>query len=163
MDEDCQAVQQSDSMVCKKCNITWDVNDPLPPQCKNVVAYIHPLDLGRVCEVSPHQESDEQIPLYTAPPDYDAGFAAGMMKAVEILRERISPNDAMDEAEERLYDTLEKSAQLIEEAIPTDSKAALREVVEKAVYAGADNIEGHDLTNSEPWDDVINSVLEGKS
>ena len=30
----CGAVQSSDSMVCRKCDLTWDVNDPCPPDCK---------------------------------------------------------------------------------------------------------------------------------
>jgi hypothetical protein len=63
------------------------------------------------------------------PPQANALVAAAYMKAAALLRERISPNDAMDEAEERLYDTLEKSAQIIEEAIPADAEAALLEYV----------------------------------
>jgi prefoldin subunit 5 len=30
----CNAVQKSDSMVCQRCCITWDMNDPDPPECK---------------------------------------------------------------------------------------------------------------------------------
>lgn len=29
----CEAQQQSDQMVCKKCTMAWDVNDPNPPKC----------------------------------------------------------------------------------------------------------------------------------
>lgn len=35
------------------------------------VAFIHPLDIGRRCETTPFRESDEQVKLYTAPPDAD--------------------------------------------------------------------------------------------
>ncbi|WP_158589809.1 hypothetical protein [Gemmobacter lutimaris] len=30
----CVARQYSDQMVCAKCNLAWDVNDPEPPQCR---------------------------------------------------------------------------------------------------------------------------------
>ena len=31
---DCAAKQYSDQMVCKKCGLTWDMNDYDPPKCK---------------------------------------------------------------------------------------------------------------------------------
>lgn len=31
----CQARQYSDQMVCAKCDLAWDVNDPEPPKCRN--------------------------------------------------------------------------------------------------------------------------------
>lgn len=30
----CQAVQHSDQMVCEQCELVWDTNDPIPPNCK---------------------------------------------------------------------------------------------------------------------------------
>ena len=30
----CQARQKSDSMVCTRCNRSWNVNDENPPNCK---------------------------------------------------------------------------------------------------------------------------------
>ncbi len=29
----CAARQASDQMVCRLCNIRWDMNDPVPPPC----------------------------------------------------------------------------------------------------------------------------------
>lgn len=29
----CQAVQYSDQKHCKRCGLTWDMNDPEPPAC----------------------------------------------------------------------------------------------------------------------------------
>lgn len=29
----CNAMQQSDQMVCAPCNLAWDMNDPAPPAC----------------------------------------------------------------------------------------------------------------------------------
>lgn len=29
----CKAIQMSDQMVCNKCGVRWDVNDPEPPTC----------------------------------------------------------------------------------------------------------------------------------
>lgn len=34
----CQAARQSDEMVCAKCRLRWDVNDPEPPLCGQHVA-----------------------------------------------------------------------------------------------------------------------------
>ena len=31
----CNAKQSSDSVVCHRCNLVWDVNDPTPPSCKS--------------------------------------------------------------------------------------------------------------------------------
>lgn len=30
----CQARQYSDQMICGRCGLQWDVNDPDPPTCK---------------------------------------------------------------------------------------------------------------------------------
>lgn len=30
----CQARQYSDQMQCHACGLTWDTNDPDPPQCR---------------------------------------------------------------------------------------------------------------------------------
>ena len=30
----CAAIRYSDQMVCAKCDLAWDVNDPEPPACK---------------------------------------------------------------------------------------------------------------------------------
>lgn len=29
----CEALQYSDSVHCKRCNLTWDINNPEPPNC----------------------------------------------------------------------------------------------------------------------------------
>jgi hypothetical protein len=29
----CEARQYSDAMVCVRCAMSWDVNDPEPPEC----------------------------------------------------------------------------------------------------------------------------------
>jgi hypothetical protein len=33
-DHQCEARQYSSSMVCNRCNQTWDMNDPYEPACK---------------------------------------------------------------------------------------------------------------------------------
>jgi len=30
----CEAVQHSDQMMCRRCDLAWDVNDPSPPKCR---------------------------------------------------------------------------------------------------------------------------------
>ena len=32
----CEAKQHSDQMVCAKCQLTWDMNDPHPPDCRQM-------------------------------------------------------------------------------------------------------------------------------
>lgn len=32
----CQARQHSDQMICHKCGLVWDMNDPEPPVCEDV-------------------------------------------------------------------------------------------------------------------------------
>lgn len=34
--EGCEAKQRSDQMVCDACNLVWDVNDSMPPDCKPI-------------------------------------------------------------------------------------------------------------------------------
>lgn len=34
----CQARQYSDQMICGKCGLAWDVNDPEPPECHSKVS-----------------------------------------------------------------------------------------------------------------------------
>jgi hypothetical protein len=33
VEQPCEAVQMSDAMVCDKCGLGWDKNDPEPPKC----------------------------------------------------------------------------------------------------------------------------------
>lgn len=30
----CYAKQHSDQMICHKCGLVWDMNDPDPPECR---------------------------------------------------------------------------------------------------------------------------------
>jgi len=30
----CYATQHSDQMICYKCGLVWDMNDPEPPECR---------------------------------------------------------------------------------------------------------------------------------
>lgn len=32
----CDARQYSDQMICGKCGLQWDINDPDPPECNPV-------------------------------------------------------------------------------------------------------------------------------
>lgn len=34
----CSALQMSDQMVCNKCGLRWDMNDPDPPTCRTLPA-----------------------------------------------------------------------------------------------------------------------------
>lgn len=38
----CQARQHSDQMICHKCGLVWDMNDPEPPVCVTTVRHIFP-------------------------------------------------------------------------------------------------------------------------
>ncbi len=39
----CLARQHSDQMVCGKCALQWDINDPEPPACRNAEKVVEPL------------------------------------------------------------------------------------------------------------------------
>ena len=48
----CQARQQSDQKRCERCDLTWDMNDPDPPECKtphDIAMDAMRKDLGTVC------------------------------------------------------------------------------------------------------------------
>lgn len=32
----CEAKQYSDTMICDKCGLVWDTNDPYPPACEEL-------------------------------------------------------------------------------------------------------------------------------
>jgi hypothetical protein len=100
---------------------------------------------------------------YTTPPQANALVAAAYRNAAEICDECVSFKMAeWSSPQARPLNHEEIKSRLLE-AIPADAEAALRELIADAVAAGADNIEGYDLTNIKPWDDVVNSVLgEGK-
>lgn len=34
MSNPCYATQHSDQMICHKCGLIWDMNDPDPPECR---------------------------------------------------------------------------------------------------------------------------------
>lgn len=118
---------------------------------------------------------EPDTPLYSAPPDYAAGFAAGMMKAAEICNSFILEGPfsfglpAKNEA-------FEFAANQILSAIPADSKAALREVCMKVAEkvcaeAGALAINTRLQKDAgtaryelnKRLEAIVNSVLEGKS
>jgi hypothetical protein len=48
----CEAVQYSDQMVCAKCVVRWDVNDPAPPAC------------GKQCEEIRQMSSTRDYPAF---------------------------------------------------------------------------------------------------
>jgi hypothetical protein len=33
---ECEARQYSDQMLCKRCDLGWDMNDPHPPSCRKL-------------------------------------------------------------------------------------------------------------------------------
>lgn len=45
---DCEAVQCSDSVVCNKCALWWDVNDACPPECVKPLTKWHYIGWGVV-------------------------------------------------------------------------------------------------------------------
>jgi hypothetical protein len=101
------------------------------------------------------------LPIKSTPPQANALVAAAYRKAAELIMPKeggyVSPKlrhltVAADEVSKL-------NAEIILNSIPADAEAALRELIADAVAAGADNIEGYDLTNIKPWDDVVNSVL----
>ena len=64
--ERCGAVQHSDQMTCAGCNLTWDVNDPLPPACKPPVAVDHG-ELAGTCDCAAGMNGDPRHHHRTCP------------------------------------------------------------------------------------------------
>ena len=56
MNRNCLARQHSDQMLCTKCGLVWDVNDPEPPECKRDE---HPVTPDAT-QVTSNIEQDEQ-------------------------------------------------------------------------------------------------------
>ena len=82
--------------------------------------------------------------LYTAPPD--AGVAAGMMRAAAALEERAKQWAAIEGHGASYAGELRYMKNEILSAIPTDSKAALREVCMNVAYAVHSRFDGSDMT-----------------
>lgn len=104
--------------------------------------------------------------LYTAPPDYAAGFAAGMMKAAEIAWQETydqvhAKTGAIAEAATIAHAVKNK----ILSAIPADSKAALRELLIKVCeLRDKHSAKGYiDAAYQVSNEYIADSVLEGKS
>ena len=96
---DCQARQYGDQMICTPCGLTWDTNDPEPPECrKNIkravarVAKIEeqtaPLKVKKAPGF-PHELSAdvaaEMVKTYQA----NAGGLAGMQAAYRLFLDRV--------------------------------------------------------------------------
>ena len=93
-------------------------------------------------------------------------FAAGMMKAAEMCHAR-----AIELTPESMSEALElgKVEDAIREAIPAESKAALRERDLKIAFLfycvglGDDDVPSLSMWNEEAATEILNSILEGKS
>ncbi len=95
----CQARQYGDQMICAPCGLTWDTNDPEPPECrKNIkraiarVAKIEedaaPLkskESGRLPAALPDDVAVEMVKTYQA----NAGGLSGMRAAYRLFLDRV--------------------------------------------------------------------------
>lgn len=57
MNRNCLARQHSDQMICTKCGLVWDVNDPEPPECKRDE---HPVILDATQDTSTIEQDEQQ-------------------------------------------------------------------------------------------------------
>ena len=76
----CTARQESDQMVCRKCGLAWDMNDPDPPTCP----------VREPSTPSPAEQSKYQLVRYTTARNLiDRAYQAG--------RDRRPMDDIIDE------------------------------------------------------------------
>ena len=57
MNRNCLARQHSDQMICMKCGLVWDVNDPEPPECKRDE---HPVTPDATQDTSTIEQDEQQ-------------------------------------------------------------------------------------------------------
>ena len=98
---DCQARQYGDQMICAPCGLTWDTNDPEPPECrKNIkravarVAKIEaeaaPLNAKKWPDELPDHVAVEMVKAYQANArDGINGQIAGMQAAYRLFLDRV--------------------------------------------------------------------------
>ena len=94
----CQARQYGDQMMCAPCGLTWDTNDPEPPECrKNIkraaakvakfeaeTAPLKPKAKGLPVDL-PSDVAAEMVKTYQA----HGGHMAGMQAAYRIFLDRM--------------------------------------------------------------------------
>ena len=68
---DCQAVAVADQMICQRCRLVWDINDPEPPDC------VEPSTVN--CDV---ELASKMLRAYKK----STGGIPGMLIALEIAR-----------------------------------------------------------------------------
>lgn len=101
---DCQARQYGDQMICAPCGLTWDTNDPEPPECRKVDKRPKPpkrpgdglfkvnqslLEAPKARQGLPHELPNdvaaEMVKTYQA----NAGGLAGMQAAYRLFLDRV--------------------------------------------------------------------------
>ena len=99
----CQARQYGDQMICAPCGLTWDTNDPEPPECrkniKRAVARVAKIEaeaapLKPKAPMLPHELPDdvavEMVKTYQANArDGLKGQIAGMQAAYRLFLDRV--------------------------------------------------------------------------
>jgi len=56
----CYARQHSDQMICHKCGLIWDMNDPDPPECqrREIASRNSPMKQPKVVRSTKQEESN---------------------------------------------------------------------------------------------------------
>lgn len=97
----CQARQYGDQMICAPCGLTWDTNDPEPPECrKNIkraaakvakfeesTAPLKSKESRRLPDKLPPDVAAEMVKSYQA----NGAHTAGMQAAYRIFLDRMEP------------------------------------------------------------------------
>ena len=101
---DCQARQYGDQMICAPCGLTWDTNDPEPPECrkniKRAVARVAKIEAEaaplkvKKAPAFPHELPDdvaaEMVKTYQANArDGLKGQIAAMQAAYRLFLDRV--------------------------------------------------------------------------
>lgn len=101
---DCQARQYGDQMICAPCGLTWDTNDPEPPECrkniKRAIARVAKIEEqaaprnSKQAPAFPHELPDdvavEMVKTFQANArDGLKGQIAGMQAAYRLFLDRV--------------------------------------------------------------------------
>lgn len=89
----CQARQHSDQMICAPCGLTWDINDPEPPECHRNIKRAaeaspvmpHRYGQGRLPDQLPADLASEMVKTYLA----NGRGVAAMQAAYRLFLDRI--------------------------------------------------------------------------
>lgn len=117
----CRAVQHSDQMHCAICNLTWDMNDHVPPPCRPRSARLEFFSPERRRDADDRRDLDHLIDRLLQEISVSSGTVTPLRRdAARVLREqrnRIETLEAMVEDSDALMEATAKEARAASTAL----------------------------------------------